>query len=93
MDLIYEGITTEKASSYGSTLPRSVRMDLIYEGITTIEGGLNVRVSHSKVRMDLIYEGITTCRYCGKRSIVCQNGPDLRRDYDGSELTRVLDER
>ena len=58
-----------------------VRMDLIYEGITTFFS-LSFLV-FSVVRMDLIYEGITTqrqklnCRYW-----LCQNGPDLRRDYD-----------
>ena len=61
-------------------------MDLIYEGITTKE---SVRIkNHAPVRMDLIYEGITTkwkssiYSYCYLG--YCQNGPDLRRDYDGS---------
>ena len=33
--------------------------------------------------MDLIYEGITTAHAkCQYFTLVCQNGPDLRRDYD-----------
>ena len=35
--------------------------------------------------MDLIYEGITTTRpSLLMSSFFCQNGPDLRRDYDGT---------
>ena len=58
-----------------------VRMDLIYEGITTLFVSLSLSTS---VRMDLIYEGITThpLWFCINQEEICQNGPDLRRDYD-----------
>ena len=36
------------------------------------------------VRMDLIYEGITTKgQNSFQEQVYRQNGPDLRRDYDG----------
>ena len=56
-------------------------MDLIYEGITTND--IVAKESSFLVRMDLIYEGITTLYlYVTLRLSLCQNGPDLRRDYD-----------
>ena len=44
------------------------------------------------VRMDLIYEGITTVQPVTNASggAYGQNGPDLRRDYDGPPVSRLL---
>ena len=44
--------------------------------------------------MDLIYEGITTVSkelFCTSL-LLCQNGPDLRRDYDESKGLTPSDE-
>ena len=68
---------------------RIVRMDLIYEGITTVD------VSHRDFRGKSEWTWFTKglrqkLGFLFLKRLPCQNGPDLRRDYDVKTIIRFM---